>query len=47
MHQVLARGEAFAITAEFEGVGTKVVRDVAEGVVRVIRHQAMEAIVSA
>lgn len=47
MHQVLARGEAFAIAAELEGVGTEVVRDVAEGVVGVVRHQAMEAVLSA
>lgn len=43
MHQVLAGGEAFAIAAQFEGVGTEVVWDVAQSVVRIIAHQAVEA----
>lgn len=47
MHQVLASGEAFAVAAQFEGVCAEVVWDVAESVVRVIGHQAMEAVLPA
>lgn len=46
MHQVLAGGEAFAVAAEFQGVGAEVVRDVAQSIVGIIGHQAMEAILS-
>lgn len=47
MHQVLVGGEAFAVTAQFEGVSTEIVRDVAQSVVRVISHQAVEAVLPA
>lgn len=47
MHQILARGETFPVPAQFEGVGTEVVRDVAQRVVGVVGDQAMEAILSA
>lgn len=47
MHQVLACGEALAVAAELEGVGTEVVGDVAEGIVGVVGHQAVEAVLSA
>jgi len=46
VHQVLAGGEAFAVAAEFESMGTEVVRDVAQGVIRIIGNQAMEPIFS-
>lgn len=47
MHQVLAGGEAFAVAAQFEGMCAEVVRDVAQSVVRVIGHQAVEAVLPA
>lgn len=47
MHQVLAGGEAFAVAAQFQGMGTEVVWDVAQSVVRVVGHQAVEAILPA
>lgn len=47
MHQVLAGGEAFAVATQFECVGTEVVRDVAQSVVRVVGHQAVEAVLPA
>lgn len=47
MHQILARGETFPVPAQLEGVGTEVVRDVAQRVVGVISDQAVETILSA
>ncbi len=44
VHQVLAGGEAFAVAAEFESMGTEVVWDVAKGIIRIIGNQAMEPI---
>lgn len=44
MHQVLAGGEAFAVAAQFKGMSAEVAWDVEQSVVRVIGHQAMEAI---
>lgn len=47
MHQILAGGEALPIAAQLQGVGTEVVGDIAQRVVRVVGHQTMEAILSA
>lgn len=47
MHQILACGETLPIAAQFQGMGTEVVGDVAQCIIRVIRHQAMETILSA
>lgn len=43
VHQVLAGGEVFAVAAQFEDVGVEVVWDIAQGVIRVVSHQTMEA----
>lgn len=43
MHQVLVGGEVFAVAAQFEDVGVEVVWDIAQGVIRVVSHQTMEA----
>lgn len=47
VHQILACGETLAVSAQFQGVGTEVVGDVAECIIRVIGHQAVEAVLSA
>lgn len=47
VHQILACGETLPIAAQFQGMGTEVVGDVAQCIIRVIRHQAMETILSA
>lgn len=47
MHQILARGEALPIAAQFQCMSAEIVGDVAQRIVRVIRNQAMEAVFSA
>lgn len=47
MHQILACGETLPVAAQFQGMGTEVVGDVAQCIIRVIRHQAMKAVLSA
>jgi hypothetical protein len=47
VHQILACGETLPVAAQFQGMGTEVVGDVAQCIIGVICHQAMETILSA
>lgn len=47
MHQILACRKTFPVAAQLEGMGTEVVGDVAQCIIGVICHQAMETVLSA